>query len=155
MTIALIAIRLAEFLFRCDRTRTKSLIAADLSVRFKCRSDLPAALRESNYSIYSINGGFEERPRGISGLGCLVSTPLTHKSIIDKRRLTSQAGRRRYAAGKCGLNGGNCENRCPLALFREIPPCSTVGGLSGARILPSASRMSLLDPSVWLKLITV
>jgi hypothetical protein len=94
MTItALIAIRLAEFLFRCDRTRTKSLIAADLSVRFKCRSDLSAALLESNYSIYSINGGFEERPRGISELGSLVSTPWTHKSFIDKRRLTSQAGR--------------------------------------------------------------
>ena len=103
MTIALIAIRLAEFLFRCDRTRTKSLIAADLSVRFKCRSDLPAALRESNYSIYSINGGFEERPRGISELGCLVSTPWTHKSFIDKRRLTSQAGRRRSDCWKCRL----------------------------------------------------
>jgi len=103
MTIALIAIRLAEFLFRCDRTRTKSLIAADLSVRFKCRSDLPAALRESNYSIYSINGGFQERQRGISELGCLVSAPWTHKSFIDKRRLTSQAGRRGFDGSD---NGG-------------------------------------------------
>ena len=58
------------------------------------RSDLSAARSESNYSIYSINGGFEGRPRGISELGCLVSTPWTHKSFIDKRRLTSQAGRR-------------------------------------------------------------
>src|ERR1700678_2578955 len=63
---------------------------------FKCRSDLSAALRESNYSIYSINGGFEERPRGISELGWLVSTPWTHKSFIDIRRLTSQAGPRGF-----------------------------------------------------------
>src|SRR3984885_12525289 len=56
------------------------------------RSDRSAALLESNYSIYSINGGFEERPRGISELGCLVSTPWTHKSFIDKCRLTSQTG---------------------------------------------------------------
>jgi len=45
--------------------------------------------------INFINGGFEERPRGISKLGCLVSTPWTHKSFIDKRRLTSQPGRQR------------------------------------------------------------
>jgi hypothetical protein len=61
------------------------------------RSDLSAARRESNYSIYSINGGFEGRPRGISELGCLVSTPWTHKSFIDKRRLTSQAGRHGFS----------------------------------------------------------
>jgi hypothetical protein len=94
--IALIAIRLAEFPFRCDRARTKSLIAADVSVRFKCRSDLSAALCESNYSI---SGGFEERQRGISELGCLVSMPWTHKSFIDKRRLVFQAGRRRFEPG--------------------------------------------------------
>ena len=67
-----------------------------VSVLFKSGSDRSAAPLESNYSIYSINGGFEERPRGISELGCLVSTPWTHKSFIDKRRLTSQAGRRRW-----------------------------------------------------------
>ena len=65
----------------------------------------------------------------------------------------SQAGSRRFTAGKCGLS--DSENLCPQALLREIPSCSTVGGLSVARILPSASRMSFLDPSVWLTLITV
>jgi hypothetical protein len=40
---ALIALRLAEFLFHCDRARTKSLIAADVSVRFKCRIQLQPA----------------------------------------------------------------------------------------------------------------
>jgi hypothetical protein len=72
------------------------------------RSDLSAARRESNYSIYSINGGFEERPRGISELGCLVSTPWTHKSFIDKRRLASQVGRRRSGTWKM-LTGGKTD----------------------------------------------
>src|SRR5580692_11550068 len=72
------------------------------------RSDLSAARSESNYSIYSINGGSEGRPRGISELGCLVSTPWTHKSFIDKRRLTSQAGRRGF------------EPHLPLHLFNNL-----------------------------------
>jgi hypothetical protein len=67
-----------------------------------------SGLHESNYSIYSINGGFEGRPRGISELGCLVSTPWTHKSFIDKRRLTSQAGRRGF------------EPHLPLHVFNNL-----------------------------------
>src|ERR1700691_201986 len=82
----------------------------------------PPALHESNYSIYSINDGFEERPRGISELGCLVSTPWTHKSFIDKRRLTSQAGRRGWAAGKCRLTGGNSEIFAPWPCFLKFAP---------------------------------
>jgi hypothetical protein len=67
----------------------------------------------SYYSIYSINDGLADRPRGISELGCLVSTPWTHKSFIDKRRLISQAGRRGF------------EPRLPLHVFnslRGLPP---------------------------------
>src|ERR1700677_2223190 len=87
---------------------------------FKCRSDLSAARSESNYSIYSINGGFEGRPRGISELGCLVSTPWTHKSFIDKCRLTSQAGRRGF------------EPHLPLQLFNNLhtPPNQLLSHLS-------------------------
>src|ERR1035438_6565372 len=57
--------------------------------------DLSVEPDGSYYSIYSINNGFRKRSRGISELGCLVSTPWTHKSFIDKRRLISQAGRQR------------------------------------------------------------
>jgi hypothetical protein len=51
----------------------------------------------SNYSVYSINDGVEERPRGISELGCLVSTPWTHKSFIYERRLISSVSSRRLS----------------------------------------------------------
>jgi len=57
---------------------------------------------------------FKRRARGISGLGCLVSTPWTHKSFINKRRLDSQAGRRGF------------ESRLPLQCFgsTDWPPLS-------------------------------
>ena len=89
-------------------------------IRRACQRSLQKQFRsvsgphESNYSIYSINGGFEGRPRGISELGCLVSTPWTHKSFIDKRRLTSQAGRRRFEPG------------LPLHLFNDLQMALTL-----------------------------
>jgi len=66
------------------------------------------------------------------GLRCQVSTPWTHKPFIYKRRLIPQAGDRRWAAGKCRLTGGNSENLCPQALFREIPSCPTRLAMSSA-----------------------
>src|SRR5580658_443687 len=88
-----------------DQSRPPS--SDGVSVRFEYRSDLSAVIHESNYSIYSINDGFEDQLRGISELGCLVSTPWTHKSFIDKRRLTSQAGRRTHLPKKRPGSGPN------------------------------------------------
>src|ERR1700677_3608367 len=64
------------------------------------------------------------------GLRCQVSTPWTHKPFIYKRRLIPQAGRRRWAAGKSRLTGGNSENLYPLALF---PSSSAVGAAPSDR----------------------
>ncbi len=51
---------------------------------------------QNRYSIYSVKDGFENRARGISGLGSLVSTPWTHKSIIYNRGTIFQARRRGF-----------------------------------------------------------
>ena len=50
----------------------------------------------AHYSVYSVKDGSEVWSRGISELGCLVSTSWTPKSFIYKRRLNSQAGRRGF-----------------------------------------------------------
>jgi hypothetical protein len=92
--------------------------------------NLDSCQRHFMKAIIPLTADFEGRPRGISELGCLVSTPWTHKSFIDKRRLISQAGRRRQAAGNCRLTGGNSENRCSLAHIMAMWRRRTVFGIS-------------------------
>ncbi len=64
--------------------------------------------RVRRYSIYSIKDGGDRRTRGISELRCQESTPWTHKSLVFKRQLISQAGRRGF------------ESRLPLQLLKEL-----------------------------------
>ena len=85
--------------------------------------DLSVEPDGSYYSIYSINNGFRKRSRGISELGCLVSTPWTHKSFIDKRRLISQAGRQRLGRAKRRLTGGQPPN---TRGFNQARPADTL-----------------------------
>ena len=109
---------------RVPRRRMFGLVVRAYGDGIAFRYDLPASTglgsfvltNASCYSIYSINDGCGKRSRGTSELGCLVSTPWTHKSFIYKRRLASQAGRRGF------------EPRLPLHVFNNLQgpilPCA-------------------------------